>query len=67
KMHKAGGLELPLSTLLISILVSGVAGYFVIALFIRYLQTRTLKPFVVYRIVLGILVLVLTALGIGTH
>ena len=67
KMHKAGGLELPLSTLLISILVSGVAGYFVIAFFIRYLQTRTLKPFVLYRVLLGILVLVLAALGIGTH
>src|SRR5215469_17293908 len=41
KMHKAGGLELPLSTLGISILVSGAVGYFVIAFFLRYLQTRT--------------------------
>lgn len=59
KMHKAGGLDLPLSTLAISVLVSGVAGYFVIAFFLRYLQTRTLKPFVVYRLLLGIVVLVL--------
>lgn len=63
KLHKAGGLELPISTLIISILISGVAGYFVIAFFLRYLQTRTLKPFVIYRLALGILVLVLAALG----
>ncbi len=58
KMHKAGGLELPLSTLLLSIAVSGIAGYFVIAFFLRYLQTRTLKVFVVYRLVFGMLILV---------
>jgi undecaprenyl-diphosphatase len=67
KMHKAGGLELPLSTLLISVLVSGIAGYFVIAFFIRYLQTRTLKPFVIYRLLFGILVLVLAFLRAGAH
>jgi len=62
KLHKAGGLELPLSTLAVSILVSGVAGYFVIAFFLRYLQTRTLKVFIVYRLVFGIIVLVLAFL-----
>jgi undecaprenyl-diphosphatase len=67
KMHKAGGLDLPMSTLLISILVSGVAGYFVIAFFLRYLQTRTLKPFVLYRLLLGIIVLVLAFLKTGAH
>jgi undecaprenyl-diphosphatase len=65
KMHKAGGLDLPISTLAISILVSAVAGYFVIALFLRYLQTRTLKVFVVYRLVFGIIVLALAFLHIG--
>jgi undecaprenyl-diphosphatase len=59
KLHKAGGMDLKLSTLLISILVSGVAGYFVIAFFIRYLQTRTLKPFIIYRLIFGIAVLAL--------
>ena len=59
KMHKAGGLDLPMSTLAISILVSGVAGYFVIAFFLRYLQTRTLKPFIIYRLIFGIVVLAL--------
>jgi len=67
KMHKAGGLDLPLSTLAISILVSGVVGYLVIAFFLRYLQTRTLKVFVVYRIVFGIIVLVLAFLKVGAR
>jgi len=65
KMHRAGGLDLPLSTLAISILVSAVAGYFVIAFFLRYLQTRTLQVFVVYRLVFGIIVLVLAFLHTG--
>ena len=67
KMHKAGGLELPLSTLAVSVLVSGIAGYFVIAFFLRYLQTRTLKVFVVYRLVFGIIVLVLAFLQAGSR
>jgi undecaprenyl-diphosphatase len=67
KMHKAGGLELPISTLAISVLVAGVAGYVVIAFFLRYLQTRTLMPFVVYRLLLGIVVLVLAFLKAGAH
>ena len=67
KLHKAGGLDLPMSTLAISILVSGVAGYFVIAFFLRYLQTRTLKVFVVYRLVFGIIVLLLAFLQAGAR
>jgi undecaprenyl-diphosphatase len=66
-MHKAGALDLPLSTLVISILVSGLAGYLVIAFFLRYLQTRTLKVFVVYRIVFGIIVLVCAFLKVGAR
>jgi undecaprenyl-diphosphatase len=58
KLHKAGGMDLPLSTLLISILVSGVGGYIVIAFFLRYLQTHTLKLFVVYRVLFGMIILV---------
>ena len=59
KLHHAGGLELPLSTLAISIAVSGFLGVLVIAFFLRYLQVRTLKVFVVYRIVFGIIVVLL--------
>src|SRR5713101_4131356 len=36
KLHKAGSLELPLSTLAISIVISGITGYLVIAFFLRY-------------------------------
>jgi undecaprenyl-diphosphatase len=67
KLHKAGGLDLPLSTLLISILVSGIAGYFVIAFFLRYLQTHTLKVFVFYRLLFGIIILVLAFLQAGAR
>jgi undecaprenyl-diphosphatase len=67
KMHKAGGLDLPLSTLAISIVVSGVAGYFVIAFFLRYLQTHTLKVFIVYRLVFGIIVLALAFFQAGAQ
>ena len=65
KMHKAGGLDLPLSTLAVSILVSGVAGYFVIAFLLRYLQTHTLKVFIVYRLLFGMIVLVWAFLQAG--
>jgi undecaprenyl-diphosphatase len=65
KLHKAGALDLPLSTLAISIAVSGIAGYFVIAFFLKYLQTRTLKVFIVYRLVFGIIILVLAFLQAG--
>ena len=65
KLHKAGALDLPLSTLAISIAISGIAGYFVIAFFLKYLQTRTLKVFIVYRLVFGIIILVLAFLQAG--
>jgi undecaprenyl pyrophosphate phosphatase UppP len=42
--------------------VSGLAGYIVIAFFLRYLQTRTLTPFIMYRLIFGIAVLALTFL-----
>jgi undecaprenyl-diphosphatase len=53
--------------LAISIVVSGITGYLVIAFFLRYLQTRTLKVFVVYRLVFGIIVLVLALLHTGAR
>ena len=65
KLHKAGNLDLPLSTLAISVAVSGIGGYFVIAFFLKYLQTRTLKVFIVYRLVFGIIVLILAFLQAG--
>jgi undecaprenyl-diphosphatase len=61
-LHRAGALDMPLSTLVISIAVSGVFGYVVIAWLLRYLQTQTLKIFIYYRIALGIIVLLLAFL-----
>jgi undecaprenyl-diphosphatase len=45
-------------------LVSALVGYLVIAVLIRYLERRTFKPFVVYRIAVGVIVLLL---GWGLH
>ncbi len=45
--------------LAVGVAVSAVAGYGVIAVFLRYLQTATMAPFVYYRLAFGIIVLVL--------
>lgn len=66
KEQKAGLLDLPLSDIWICVAVSAIVGYVVIAFFIQYLQTRTLKIFVYYRILFGIVVLVLAFLPMGS-
>jgi undecaprenyl-diphosphatase len=65
KARHSGGLDMPMSTVLISIVVSGIVGYGVIALFLRYLQMHTLKLFVYYRILFGMLILLLVFLHSG--
>jgi len=55
-----------LAALLVGFVVSAVSGYLVIAFFLRYLQTRTLKIFIYYRIVFGIVILLLAFLQMGT-
>ena len=47
---------------LLGISISAVVGFAVIAFFLRYLQTRTLKLFIYYRIIFGIIVLILAIL-----
>jgi undecaprenyl-diphosphatase len=59
RMRSSGGLDLSMSTLLIAIAVSAVVGYAVIGFLLRYLQTRTLKIFIVYRLAFGIFILLL--------
>ena len=55
-----GGVPAELQTpFLVGILVSGVAGYAVIALFLKYLQHATMRVFVYYRVIFGIIVLAL--------
>jgi undecaprenyl-diphosphatase len=65
-MQRAGQLDLSMSAILMSIVVSGIVGYAVIAFFLRYLQTRTLKIFIVYRVVFGIVVLLLAYYQMGS-
>jgi undecaprenyl-diphosphatase len=45
------------------IVVSAIVGYITIAFFLRYLQTKTLTVFIVYRILFGIAVLLLWHFG----
>ncbi|MBI1789684.1 MAG: undecaprenyl-diphosphate phosphatase [Acidobacteria bacterium] len=59
-LKKAGGLAPEMLTpFLVGILVSGLTGCLVIALFIRYLTRNTLRLFILYRIIFGIIVLAL--------
>lgn len=44
---------------LVGVLVAAVAGYGVIEFLIRYLQTRTLKIFIYYRLAFGLIILTL--------
>src|SRR4051812_17782654 len=48
---------------IIATLLAFVVGYASIAWLLRYLTTHTMLPFVVYRVVLGVLVISLTAAG----
>jgi undecaprenyl-diphosphatase len=48
---------------IVGTLVSAVVGYITIAAFIRYLRTNSLKIFIVYRIIFGIIVLALVFRG----
>ena len=66
KMQRSGALDMPLSTIVTSVLVSAVVGYLVIAFFLHYLQTRTLKIFIYYRILFGIVILLLAFLPLGS-
>jgi undecaprenyl-diphosphatase len=65
KLHHAGALDIPQSTIIASIAVSAVVGFVVIAFFLQYLQTRTLKIFIYYRIAFGIVILLLAFLHLG--
>jgi undecaprenyl-diphosphatase len=59
ELHKEGlppGMHAPF---IVGILVSAVVGYGAIAWLIRYLQSHSLKIFVVYRVVFGIIVIAL--------
>ncbi len=52
-----------MTAFVLGIVVSALVGYATIAFFLRYLQVRTLKVFIVYRILFGIAVLLLGYFG----
>jgi undecaprenyl-diphosphatase len=59
ELHKEGlppGMQMPV---LVGIVVSALVGYAAIAWLIRYLQSNSLKIFIIYRIVAGIVVIAL--------
>ena len=62
-LHRHGGfpadMQLPF---LVGVIVSGIIGYAVIALLLRYLRTHNLKFFVYYRVVFGIIVIALATI-----
>jgi undecaprenyl-diphosphatase len=66
KLRHTGGVDISTSTLVLAILVSAVVGYAVIGFLLRYLQTQTLKIFVVYRFAFGIVILLLMFLHRGS-
>jgi undecaprenyl-diphosphatase len=60
EMHKVSGFHAFVETdFLVGILVSALTGCAVIAWFLRYLRRSSLRPFVYYRIIFGIIVLAL--------
>ncbi len=61
-LRKQGGVAPDMRVpFMLGIVISAVVGAAVIALFMRFLQNRTLYPFIYYRIVFGIIVLALAA------
>jgi undecaprenyl-diphosphatase len=59
ELHKEGlphDMQMPV---LAGIIVSALVGYAAIAWLIRYLQANSLKPFIIYRIVVGVIVIAL--------
>ena len=64
ELHKEGlppGMQMPV---LVGIIVSALVGYAAIAWLIRYLQTNSLRLFIIYRIVAGLAVI---ALALAWH
>lgn len=60
KLHKAGGLPPDMKVpMIVGVVVSALVGAGVIALFLNFLRRRTLIPFVIYRVIFGILVIAL--------
>ncbi len=53
---REGGAELALWPTLVGVVASGLVGYAVIAWLLRYLEQKTFRIFIIYRILLGVLI-----------
>ena len=54
------GLIVPM---IVGIITSGLAGWLAVAGLLKYLRTRSFLPFVIYRVVLGVVLLVIAISG----
>ncbi|MDX1918113.1 MAG: undecaprenyl-diphosphate phosphatase [Candidatus Caenarcaniphilales bacterium] len=63
-MRKPSELEISLGACLAGCIVAGIVGFFAIDLLIKFMQARTLLPFVIYRIVFGIIILFMLQRGV---
>lgn len=60
-LAETGPTSVEYAPLAVGVAVSAVAGYGVIAVFLRFLERATMAPFVYYRVAFGIIVLVLAS------
>ncbi len=59
-LHRQGGIPPGMKTpMVVGVIVSAIVGAGVIALFLNFLRRRTLFPFVIYRVIFGIIVIAL--------
>jgi undecaprenyl-diphosphatase len=49
----------PISALVVGFLVSGVSAYLAVEWLLRWLRSRSMAPFAVYRVILGLSILML--------
>ncbi len=59
-----GGSHVSWGPTIVATLIAFLVGYAAIAWFLRYISTRSFAPFVIYRIALGVLILVLVGAGV---
>ncbi|QIM16453.1 undecaprenyl-diphosphate phosphatase [Leucobacter insecticola] len=58
------GIETPMGMTLIATAVAFVIALFVIGLFMKYISKRSFLPFVIYRVLLGIAIIILLSTGV---
>lgn len=64
ELRHLGDHDAPVGPTALATVVAGLIGYLVIRAFLRYVSTRTFRPFVVYRVALGLVVVVLLTTGV---